>query len=610
MAVLPDDHIRLISIRESTANDNFLLSREHIHRLLPSTADLRNGNEVNYGRFALPSYVALSYTWGEHLEDVICDGATFTVSSNLQPALRALHKQFPHRLVWTDSLSINQADLGEKSYQVGIMGRIYSQAETVAVWLGEGNSSLYEEISALADTTQSDEAASTKRVDLIHKLSVVPWFYRVWTFQEIRLAKNAVVLTDSQAVPWRDFIAKVQVIRSLEPRLSTVAIRSQPRSYSPFTYAHKDRFFAILEDLNTGKSEDLTDLLFVTWYRDATEKRDKVYSLLSSDLLAAPDHGINIDYEINWSKLCIKTARASINAAQNLRVLKVAGMIRRWKSPLNNKWDPSELQQLLSHPSWAPDWWHPPQQTRSRSSLLFDERGIFTYLNFLCPDKPPQQRMDDSSPFLVLEGVFLGLINCGIDPSYLGGPVLVHAAPPCTNLIQAAVHDPADQTRFIYKANMPHFIAGIDQHLHGGCPCISFSQRRNQPFSRLQFSTSPVNANSRLKFGNNYFTLRSTPRPADLAENQYPAEVLAESAESGDWLVLLAGGGQPCVLRPVKDLHGRIPAVHEFQNFSAAEKLPFDAGMFVLVGEASMNFDQLWPGRWIEYCRAGTFVIV
>jgi len=36
-----------------------------------------------------------------------------------------------------DALCINQCDVEEKSYQVGLMGRIFSEAETVLIWFGE-----------------------------------------------------------------------------------------------------------------------------------------------------------------------------------------------------------------------------------------------------------------------------------------------------------------------------------------------------------------------------------------------------------------------------------------------------------------------------------------
>ena len=35
-----------------------------------------------------------------------------------------------------------------------------------------------------------------------------------------------------------------------------------------------------------------------------------------------------------------------------------------------------------------------------------------------------------------------------------------------------------------------------------------------------------------------------------------------------------------------------------------------NAGVFVLVGEASMAWDRLWTFEWDGYCRAGRFLIL
>ena len=92
-----------------------------------------------------PTYTAVSYRWtGGPSVIHVCDGDTqrrLHVCANLEAALRQIrdHTQTtrPGLLIWADAICINQEDEVEKSWQVGMMGRIYEQAAFTLVWLGE-----------------------------------------------------------------------------------------------------------------------------------------------------------------------------------------------------------------------------------------------------------------------------------------------------------------------------------------------------------------------------------------------------------------------------------------------------------------------------------------
>ena len=56
---------------------------------------------------------------------------------NLYQALRRLRWFRDPRLIWVDAICINQSDVDEKSQQIPLMGRIYRNAASVLVWLGE-----------------------------------------------------------------------------------------------------------------------------------------------------------------------------------------------------------------------------------------------------------------------------------------------------------------------------------------------------------------------------------------------------------------------------------------------------------------------------------------
>ncbi len=89
-----------------------------------------------------PTYVALSYTWGDpkHTSVILCQGRTLRVTQNLKDALwqlRESHDTFTKRgyarrkdnkspYFWIDAVCINQNDDVEKNHQVKLMREIYS----------------------------------------------------------------------------------------------------------------------------------------------------------------------------------------------------------------------------------------------------------------------------------------------------------------------------------------------------------------------------------------------------------------------------------------------------------------------------------------------------
>lgn len=88
-----------------------------------------------------PPYEALSYRWssGKPPSRINCNGKLLAITSNLQEALRRLN--VVDRLLWVDSICINQDDVVEKGEQVALMSEIYSKAVRVLVWLGENQDS-------------------------------------------------------------------------------------------------------------------------------------------------------------------------------------------------------------------------------------------------------------------------------------------------------------------------------------------------------------------------------------------------------------------------------------------------------------------------------------
>lgn len=85
-----------------------------------------------------PRYSALSYTWGGEslIYSVFCAGALLLTTKNCFDGLTQLRERDMPKVLWIDSLCIDQTSETERSQQVAMMGEIYKNAESVVAWLG------------------------------------------------------------------------------------------------------------------------------------------------------------------------------------------------------------------------------------------------------------------------------------------------------------------------------------------------------------------------------------------------------------------------------------------------------------------------------------------
>lgn len=177
-------------------------------------------------------------TWAAKTLDIFVDGKPVSVGPNLYLALQAIRAKWSQSpwdegddavcfsgSIWVDALCINQQDLAEKTAQVGLMSRIYQEAENVWCWLG-GEDSLCRQ--ALTDLSNMEKAIRESHGEFndqfgwkwtgynpldpktyhdfgipvmteeswiaIYALLNRAWFKRAWIVQEICFAKNPVFL--------------------------------------------------------------------------------------------------------------------------------------------------------------------------------------------------------------------------------------------------------------------------------------------------------------------------------------------------------------------------------------------------------------------------------
>lgn len=163
-------------------------------------------------------YCALSYTWGspEPPFFIKCDGSGIRITRSLHEALIRMRRTWRPVLIWADAICINQRDNSEKSQQVMRMREIYAKASRLFIWLGNPVTASDADVAVRAlDKLRNyvnplgalDNKTSWTREVLdeiwqkmkqaeieameenewlqLRNFLLMPWFSRVWIFQEV-----------------------------------------------------------------------------------------------------------------------------------------------------------------------------------------------------------------------------------------------------------------------------------------------------------------------------------------------------------------------------------------------------------------------------------------
>ncbi|KAI0161993.1 heterokaryon incompatibility protein-domain-containing protein [Xylariaceae sp. FL1272] len=342
-------------------------------------------------------YAALSYRWtlgGAH-EIISCNGTDFRVHSDVVCALRQIWisgKQ-PRLPIWIDAVCINQKDFKEFESQVRVMREIFQRADHVIVWLGNSDSLFRRAWTAMHTVLVSEalpDAEKTTRSMLkaigttqelwgaIENLWATEWFHRVWTLQEIYLARRATLRCSTDTMDWNDFMKACHILaHHTETGLDGEIMESKIqliRRLSAYPYrlpASKTSF-------------ELLYLLAMTVHRKSTDPRDKIYGLLGLVLGPSLEDFI-VDYESEPEAIYTIIARALIIRASwtepdrtgsepfDLSILHAAGLDSHdGPSSDGDEVTWGETTATSSKlPSWVPDWTKP---SISWTSHIFDQK--------------------------------------------------------------------------------------------------------------------------------------------------------------------------------------------------------------------------------------------
>lgn len=146
-------------------------------------------------------YSAVSYTWGDcelsHQLFVRLDAQSWSclqITASVDSLLRHLRVPYKPKPLWIDAICLNQKDETEKTQQIPLMGRIYSDAKRVHIWLGEDEVEKARRAFTIIRHAEREEQPTIDEdetrclADFFNR----PWFTRRWIIQEAVFSHDAI----------------------------------------------------------------------------------------------------------------------------------------------------------------------------------------------------------------------------------------------------------------------------------------------------------------------------------------------------------------------------------------------------------------------------------
>lgn len=530
-------------------------------------------------------YYALSYVWGTEMgtESIIVNGQQFWPTKNLGYALEWLQDvalrdawgdlsaakkpaqelkasedgDAPHRrAIWIDALCINQADQAEKTEQVGRMTQVFSNAETVFCWLGRPDGRFCygfmfmqklvemtrDNISELEIDSAMDGipgGGARKIVDVLDR----DFFRRIWTLQEVALARKAILVYDGQSVDWHEFCTAMKGIEwlstmrdfvSLDKALSKTGHRERAIDQGPLGPP-------LLETLANCSS------------RNATDPRDKIYGLLG----LCRREGFEADYSESVSETYCRLVEHLMRWHRNLDVLSAVqyNCLRR-----------DEI------PSWAPDW-----RNQRSGYLLLNQLERCSYNASGNTEPLATFYRGEAGRKLMLRGIKVDTIEGWTEdtsikewalPDYEG----LHSSWRLWNTRSRPHGCPTRHGQPFPPGPLPLAFARVltaNQTLEGTRGAFRMFERRPHPGAYL----ADWWAHKYIQPERSRFSEISGISRFCITKSGLPGRV-PRGAESGDVIVVLAGGKVPYVIRKLEnqDVYEFVGDCCEYQNYLSTKE--------------------------------------
>jgi len=327
-----------------------------------------------------PVFEALSYVWGDATvrKPVHVGGQVFNVTANLESALRALRQEDVSRTIWADAICIDQTNVAEKNHQIPLMGRIYSQASAVLVWLDnptmcmrksfewmesqtKGLDRKKEENDTLSRKTNRERLEFSAACHGFSHIFLHTYFHRMWTFQEYHLARtDPVFVCGKLAFRASSLVAGKQ--RAIEQARTHLWGNETPwglndvdleldaelqKQWEQDQEWERNQNPRLAHEVTGGhgfRESDLLTLLEATSSRRCTDPRDRIYALYG--LCPAAAEAVPADYNRPVGKV---RHEIMVHLMQQ-KIFSLAGALESfWLN--ENRFD-----SIPRCPSWVPDF--------------------------------------------------------------------------------------------------------------------------------------------------------------------------------------------------------------------------------------------------------------
>lgn len=324
--------IRVLELQPGSGNDPLRGRLRHM--------DFDNFGNDDINERGFQSYEALSYVWGKPtFENPIClSESTLLITPSLHGALRRLRHETEMRRIWADAICINQQDLKERERQVKMMGRVYTDAERVLIYLGEDDSGHGQSFQLLQ---QHGKLGYPLRYHLdnwqayVRNILKNEWFSRIWVVQELFLAREALFL-------WGDEQLEADILKDYvsqyDRQRESTGLRWISRNFQLSGGTAKFHFLDILYDTRSSL---------------CTDNRDRIYGILgltydNSVPISSVISRIQPDYSRSVESLFIDVA---VLCVEN-------GELRSLLIQVEH-----HTADVMSLPSWVCDWSRPSRCT-------------------------------------------------------------------------------------------------------------------------------------------------------------------------------------------------------------------------------------------------------
>lgn len=343
---------------------------------------------------AQPTFLALSYTWGsagveatkrgvtaERCKIILCQGKIIRISENLSDFINDIvrfHRNLCGINLWIDAICINQADTTERSQQVQLMGDIYTQADTVIIWLGKEENTSHlaiEFLNAIADSDLPFPPAADILIEGRQPLNQYlgeladsedhwiswelmmrrTWFSRTWILQEFCLAADATFLCGQHSIDV-DRLAKA----------SSIALHHPSSQLSRFATASGAKMVD-MPQLKSGirrKSPGaLFSILLYVSSSIATDSRDMVYGVIGLIKRCVSERSelqsMQVSYQRPTADVYIRYTRLLLSEKPELLLFKTYDMSREALATFK-----------LELPSWVPNYSNPTNGVHGNFTAL------------------------------------------------------------------------------------------------------------------------------------------------------------------------------------------------------------------------------------------------